>query len=360
MLKLEEREMIKSRFLVIAITISFLLAAVTVNTSKASPGVTLVMDPPLVIGTAVGASFDVYVTAMGATNLFLGEFSMDFDPTVLNVAAINLGDVAPALDFFYINMWDNVTGSLDIVVGRPPLVKIGLSGNVQCAKITFTVMSEASSATYLYDIRLKDVTGSDLVIDEIVDGLYASDGNPHYAYSSDASGMPKNVFAVGETIYVVGGGFSANRFVDIYLVPNATWTDGDPIGISVLPVVTVETVQNPGAPHLRSGLPITALGKPPNDSYDIVVDFDQDGVYDAATDGMDDVTQWPGFTGGRALRGDIDSNGNVGSSDFSILAGAYGTSVGDPLYDARADIDSNGNVGSSDFSILAGEYGQSA
>jgi len=59
------------------------------------------------------------------------------------------------------------------------------------------------------------------------------------------------------------------------------------------------------------------------------------------------------------MAGDIDRDGYVGSSDFSILAGAYGSSVGDSAYKPEADIDNDGYVGSSDFSILAGNYGQS-
>ena len=58
------------------------------------------------------------------------------------------------------------------------------------------------------------------------------------------------------------------------------------------------------------------------------------------------------------LLGDADGDGYVGSADFSILAGAYGSSVGDPAFDARADFDLDGYIGSSDFSILAGNYGK--
>jgi len=59
------------------------------------------------------------------------------------------------------------------------------------------------------------------------------------------------------------------------------------------------------------------------------------------------------------IKGDADNNGYVGSSDFSILAGAYGTSVGNPAYDERADFNHDGYIGSADFSMLAGNYGTS-
>jgi len=59
------------------------------------------------------------------------------------------------------------------------------------------------------------------------------------------------------------------------------------------------------------------------------------------------------------IPGDIDGDYYVGSADFSILAGAYGTSVGNPVYVPEADINCDGYIGSADLSILAGNYGTS-
>lgn len=60
------------------------------------------------------------------------------------------------------------------------------------------------------------------------------------------------------------------------------------------------------------------------------------------------------------IPGDVDGDYCVGSADFSILAGAYGTSVGDPVYVPEADINCDGYIDSADFSILAGNYGNTA
>ena len=57
--------------------------------------------------------------------------------------------------------------------------------------------------------------------------------------------------------------------------------------------------------------------------------------------------------------GDVDGDKYVGSADFSVLAGAYGSSSGQPAYDREADFDLDGYVGSADFSVLAGNYGKS-
>ncbi len=56
--------------------------------------------------------------------------------------------------------------------------------------------------------------------------------------------------------------------------------------------------------------------------------------------------------------GDVDGDKYVGSGDFSVLAGAYGSSLGDPAYNREADFDLDGYIGSGDFSALAGNYGK--
>jgi len=59
------------------------------------------------------------------------------------------------------------------------------------------------------------------------------------------------------------------------------------------------------------------------------------------------------------IPGDVNGDKYVTSTDFNMLAGAYGTSKGQPAYKSEADIDDDSYVGSADFSILAGNYGKS-
>jgi len=51
---------------------------------------------------------------------------------------------------------------------------------------------------------------------------------------------------------------------------------------------------------------------------------------------------------------------SVGATDFSILKGTFGKSVGQPGYDARADFNSDGAIGSVDFASQKSNFGQSA
>lgn len=281
--------------------LSFLLGVAFVGTGKASPALTFGCDPDVTIDIDPAATFDVYITAFEVNYLFLAEYRLNFDPAIIStdVANINFGD-DPGVDDGALDniLIETVVGDeIHIVAGRPIGVKTGLSGDIQTVKITFTVVAEGSCGLYLYDVRLKNVAGEDLAIDRIIDGFFASSGDSHYAFACNSTGGHQNAFAEGETVYVVGGAFTAIGDVDLYVVPNAMWTDGDPIGASVLPVVTVTLLRKVVAPHLKFYLPLTALGVPPADYYDIVVDHDQDGIYDAAVDGVDEVTDRPGFTG---------------------------------------------------------------
>ena len=55
--------------------------------------------------------------------------------------------------------------------------------------------------------------------------------------------------------------------------------------------------------------------------------------------------------------GDLDGDLVVGLSDLSILLSAFGTSVGDPNYNAAADLSHNGTVDLVDQNLLLAQFG---
>lgn len=55
--------------------------------------------------------------------------------------------------------------------------------------------------------------------------------------------------------------------------------------------------------------------------------------------------------------GDCDNDNEVAVGDFAILSAAFGTSVGDPGYNAAADLNGDGDVDIGDFAILSANFG---
>ncbi len=57
--------------------------------------------------------------------------------------------------------------------------------------------------------------------------------------------------------------------------------------------------------------------------------------------------------------GDTDRDSDIDYDDFIVLAGAYGTVIGQPAYRPEADFDGDDNIDYDDFILLAGNYGRS-
>lgn len=111
---------------------------------------------------------------------------------------------------------------------------------------------------------------------------------PHAA-STASAGAPKYRYRTNEDVYAAGSGFTPSTNVDIYVVPDQDWNDGDQVLQDVTGAVETVPVMNDGdvGPVLVWHSPLVS------GSYDIVIDANQNGYYDAATDGLDSGS--PGF-----------------------------------------------------------------
>lgn len=56
--------------------------------------------------------------------------------------------------------------------------------------------------------------------------------------------------------------------------------------------------------------------------------------------------------------GDVNNDNEVGPADFTIMSAAFGTMLGDPLYNASADLNGDDEVGPADFTILSTNFGE--
>jgi hypothetical protein len=103
--------------------------------------------------------------------------------------------------------------------------------------------------------------------------------------SSDYYGAKKDTFDVDDNVYFNGSGFMPSTTFAIYVVyDKATWNDGDAIPSRVPGTVASVSSDSSGniLPTLIWNKPLTA-GK-----YDIVVDVNGNGKYDASVDCLDD------------------------------------------------------------------------
>lgn len=127
------------------------------------------------------------------------------------------------------------------------------------------------------------------------DGIYTAQ---YYAPSSiescDATGIKKDSFIIGETVHVMGTGYAPSKAYNIYVVADLDWTDKLAIPTRVYGTAT-QVTSDPSGNMLAAVWPIEgpiALGK-----YDIVLDGNENGQYDAGIDASDndDIQVTAGF-----------------------------------------------------------------
>jgi len=151
----------------------------------------------------------------------------------------------------------------------------------------FNATDLAPETSYIISARIVDTSGN-------INPTWVNDTAttltlpaPPSAASSTATGATKDAYRTNEDVYTAGSGFTTAN-ADIYVVQDQDWNDGDPIPADVTgSVETVSVSDGDIAPVLVWHAPL-ASGR-----YDIVIDANQNGDYDAATDGLDRGS--PGF-----------------------------------------------------------------
>ncbi|MBI4010137.1 MAG: hypothetical protein HY361_03005 [Candidatus Aenigmarchaeota archaeon] len=106
-------------------------------------------------------------------------------------------------------------------------------------------------------------------------------------FASDSSGNEKNVFYSNETVYINANESvaSGSASVRVYVVANNDSWDNGTILTAVIPYITVSTNSNGNLALTLVWSPDTTAG-----SYDLVVDANNDGVYNKSIDFVDNET----------------------------------------------------------------------
>lgn len=100
--------------------------------------------------------------------------------------------------------------------------------------------------------------------------------------SCDSLGNKDDEFHIGDDVYVVGGAYPPSTPYPLYIVEDVSWTDGMTIPSNV-------AYKNIFADSLGNVGPEAVWINPlPVGEYDIIVDVNANGVYDASVDALDD------------------------------------------------------------------------
>jgi hypothetical protein len=170
-------------------------------------------------------------------------------------------------------IYDDVFGEVGYFVDLAPGGWVGFN-------VTHVITQNTTNVATAYGVDQygQNVTDSDSVFVEV---YYL---NPAIE-SCDSLGTVEDSFGLMEDVYVVGSGFAPSTTYDLYVVlDEAVWSDGMVIPARVSGSATSVSSDFAG------NIPVTLAWASPlvPGKYDIVVDVNGNGVYDAGVDALDD------------------------------------------------------------------------
>lgn len=102
--------------------------------------------------------------------------------------------------------------------------------------------------------------------------------------SSDSSGNKKDSFLEGDEVYAIGSGYDPNTTYNLSITNNAAWTDGWSIASAGILVTKTVTTDDSGNISVTPIWASAVIGY-----YDVIVDVNGDGYYNASIDALDDA-----------------------------------------------------------------------
>ncbi|MCW4005179.1 MAG: hypothetical protein NWF04_01065 [Candidatus Bathyarchaeota archaeon] len=271
----------------------------------------------MTVSDAVGDYVGVEIAVSGATNLLGFHFDLSWNPAVLDIYGVYEAKTSvdppgppPAYEMPYIGtspnlLEDEVTG---LFGSNPSLynhtggsLKDGLSqfrlssppsvttlSEFPIATVWFTVVGNGQSDIVISNAEVFDIEGAGA--DAGANSAVLTVNPPPTFMTADEFDAAKDTFAPSETVYAVGTGLPVSTTYPLYVTEDATWADGMAIPAGVVGTATSITTDSNGdvdAVIYASALP---------GLYDVVVDVNQNGVYDANVDILvDNVVTTGGF-----------------------------------------------------------------
>lgn len=283
------------------------------------------------VGVGLTTAVDIHIS--NATNLYGAQVHVAYDPSLVQIVdtqpmtgvQVAVGDF-PYPDYVGVNTADNVSGMLHLAVTQVK-PRLPAQGDGVMGTITFMGVQSGTSPVTITLAHLSDPDGFEL---------------------------PSTV-RHGE-IQVAGGGTALIGEVSFQarsqLLPALSWSC--PLSVALfLPGHAVPSYLFAPTTDRYGVFTVTNIV---SDTYDLKV-RDLHSLWNVREgyeiSGVQTVDM------GTLVEGDANVDGVINIYDFSLLGDAFGTSVGDPLFDPRVDFNNSMNVDILDFSLLASNYGRS-
>jgi len=294
----------------------------------------MIIGPP----PRIGETFDVNITIANVEDLYTWQAGMTFNASVLECLGIAEGEFlqrAGVPTLWTPGTINNTAGTIGYsacsITGATP----GVTGTGQLMSITFRVIGSGNSTLHITDVLLLDSNLVSITPVTIVDGhvvIHVQDISILSITKSASEAYPTWIVPFNVTVVVENQGTRTETF-NVTAYANAIEIGREEVTLAAGANTTLEFNWN---------LAGVAEGTYTIRAEATVLYGEIDTEDNTKTDGTVKIKH----------PGDANDDSVLNAYDLGILAKAWGTSVGEPLYDARADFNGDGTIDELDHDIL--------
>jgi hypothetical protein len=300
--------------------------------------------PEITVGPPprIDETFDIDITVSGVMDLYAWQAGLTFNPSVLEAVSIAEGEFLTRSGVT--TLWtpgsiDNTSGIIHYsacsVTGANP----GVDGSGQLMSVTFRVKNPGESTLHITDVLFLDSSLSLIEPVDAIDGyvkIHEQDIAVLSVTTSASEAYPTWTDPLDITVVVENQGSRTETF-DVTAYADTITIDTKTVTLDSGATTTLVFHWN--------------LAGVPEDTYTIRAEATAlYGEIDTADNTLTDGTV--------TIKEPGDANGDsiLNAYDVGILAKAWGTSVGQPLYDPRADFNGDGTIDTLDHDILKAHW----
>ena len=298
------------------------------------------VSPQITVGPPprIGESFTVNMTITDVIDLYTWQAGMTFNPSVLECLSIAEGEFlkrAGVLTLWAPGTINNAIGEIGYSAGSLTGATLGVNGTGQLMSITFGVKGSGISTLHPTDVLLLDSNLVSITPVNIVDGhveIHVQDIAILSVTKTASEAYPTWTVPFNVTVVVENQGTRTETF-DVTAYAGAILIGTKTVALDA--GANTALVYNWNLEGVAEGIYTIRAEVPP--LYGEI-----DTADNTLTDGTVKIKH----------PGDANDDGVLNAYDLGILAKAWGTKVGDALYDPRADFNGDGKIDTQDHEIL--------